>query len=146
LIFTADNAGCHFREMTEMPSRKWNLGALITTAALVAAWGCETKTVLAPPMGPEAKVTGKVTIRGKPAAKGQVTLELTNDFSGKSRKVADVKADGTFEVSAVSGKNSVTVAGTGVASAEGGYNSTTFEVKTGETNKIDIDLPLSQAK
>jgi hypothetical protein len=126
--------------------QKWYLEVLITSGALVAAWGCETKTVVAPPMGAEAKVTGKVTVRGKPATKGQVTFELTNDFSGKSRKVADVKADGTYEVSAVSGRNSVVVAGTGVASAEGGYNSTTFEVKAGQPNSIDIDLPLGQAK
>jgi hypothetical protein len=127
--------------------QKWYLGVLITSGALAAAWGCETsKTVVAPPMGAEAKVTGKVTVRGKPATKGQVTFELTNDFSGKSKKVADVKPDGTYEVSAVSGKNSVIVAGTGVASAEGGYNSTTFEVKAGQPNSIDIDLPLGQAK
>jgi hypothetical protein len=114
---------------------------------LVAAWGCETShTVVEPPMGAEAKVTGKVTVRGKPAKKGQVTFELSNDFSGKSRKVAEVKPDGTYELSAVSGKNSVIVAGTGDASAEGGYNSATFEVKAGQPNAIDLDLPLGQAK
>jgi hypothetical protein len=130
-----------------MRSRKWYLGVLITSGTLVAAWGCETsKTVVEPPMGPEAKVTGKVTVRGKPAKKGHVTFELTNDFSGKSRKVAEVRADGTYEVSAVSGKNSVIVAGTGDASAEGGYNSTTFEVKVGEPNSMDVNLPLGQAK
>src|SRR5262249_19522675 len=99
-----------------MRSRKWYLCVLITSAMLVSAWGCESsKVVVEPPMGPEAKVTGKVTVRGKPAKKGQVTFELSNDFSGKSRKVANVGSDGTYEMSAVSGKNSVIVAGTGDA-------------------------------
>ena len=132
-----------------MTTLKWCLGTLTTSAALLAVCGCDatsSKPEAVKPTGPSAKVAGKLSIKGKAATKGKVTFELTSDFTGTSRREAEVKPDGTFETSAMVGKNSVIVAGTGDRSVEGGYNSTTVEIKQGDGNQVDIDLPIGQAK
>jgi hypothetical protein len=115
-----------------------------SVALLVATWGCGSDQPAgdSAPQG-EAKVTGKITVKGKAAKKGTVTFDppYTNPPTGKSR-VAEIKKDGTYEVTAQLGNNSVIVQGTGDPAAEGGsYNSTSFEVKSG-SNVLDLDLPL----
>jgi hypothetical protein len=123
---------------------KRSLGALVTAALVVTAWGCsqEAKPVIEKASS-YAKVSGKVTVKGKPAKKGKVTFDLANasPLAGSSR-TAEVKDDGTYEAEAPVGKNSVVVGGTGDPVADGSYNSTTYEVKPGSGNTLDLDLPL----
>jgi hypothetical protein len=92
----------------------------------------------------DAKVSGKITVKGKPAEKGKVTIEPVNasPLAGLSRE-ADIQKDGSYEVTTKVGKNSVIVGGTGNPAADGSYNSTTFDVKEG-TNTLNLDLPLNK--
>jgi hypothetical protein len=122
-----------------------------TSVAIVLALGCMSGDATITPdqpasTGEEAKVTGKVTIKGKPAAKGKVTIEPPF-VKGKlmPEKIVEVAKDGTFQATTYVGKNSITVSGTGVAEAESGgtYNKKSVEIKSG-TNTVDLELPLNR--
>jgi hypothetical protein len=119
------------------------LSAQAAVAVLLAAWGCGgDATPVVETAKAYAKVSGKVTVKGRPAKKGKVTFDLTNasPLAGSSR-TADVTGDGTYAAEAPVGKNSVAVGGTGDPEADGSYNATTFEVKEGK-NTLDLDLPI----
>jgi hypothetical protein len=125
-----------------MRTRRRGLGVWITAAALAAAPGCGSSET--PSAGPKTlqKVSGKITIKGKPATKGKVTL--SNVATG-GQWLADVGAGGAYEVTAPVGVYSVVVAGTGDPAAESAYNTASLEVKPGP-NTLDLDLPLQQGK
>jgi hypothetical protein len=118
--------------------------ALVTSAAMIAAWGCggarEADQGAAPKA--EATVTGKVTIKGRPAEKGRITFEpLGANGMPAGSNVAQVGKDGTYTVTTKTGPNDVTASATGDPAADSSYNKTSFEVQPG-TNTLNLDLPI----
>jgi hypothetical protein len=90
----------------------------------------------------QAKVTGKVTIKGKPMTAGSVRLDPTNyarpDIPPQS---GEIKKDGTYEVSAYVGKNTVRVNGPAIDKfPELGYANQTVDVSSSGTT-FNIELP-----
>src|SRR5262245_26881453 len=120
------------------------LAALFASAALITTAGCgaEQRTGEGAAAKTEATVTGKITIKGKPASKGRVTIEpLGANGIPTGSKVAEVGKDGTYTVTTTPGQNDVTVSSTGDAAADSGYNKTSIDAKPG-SNTLDLDLPL----
>jgi hypothetical protein len=120
------------------------LAYTLSVALAAAAWGCGSGDPGALPSTTEAKVSGKVTVNGKPATKGKVTFELSdaNPLAGAAR-IAEIQKDGSYEVTTLAGRNSVVVAGTGDPAADGSYNTTSVDVKSGG-NTLDLRLPFDQ--
>jgi hypothetical protein len=120
--------------------------ALVASAALTAAWGCgETREGNAGAASrADATVTGRVTIKGKPAAKGRITFEPVGVNGGLpiGSNVAQVGKDGAYTVTTKTGSNDVTVSSTGDPAADSGYNKTSFEVQPGSSNTLNLDLPI----
>jgi hypothetical protein len=90
----------------------------------------------------EAKVTGKVTIRGKPMKGGEITFNPANvqrpDAKEHTGKIND---DGTYEVTTLVGHNSVRVSGPAITKEPGlGYANTSIEVESSGST-LDIQLP-----
>lgn len=90
----------------------------------------------------EAKVTGSVRIRHKPMTEGEITFDPSN-YKRKDEppRSAKLKSDGTYEITTLTGLNTVTIAGPAIArEPELGYAGKTLDVQSG-TNSLDIDLP-----
>ncbi len=122
-----------------------SLGALVTSAAMMVAGGCGGEGAGGgggSASKSEATVTGKVTIKGKAATKGNLTFEpLGANGIPTGSKVTQVGKDGTYTVTTTTGSNDVTISGTGNAVADSSYNKTTLDVTPGANTK-DFDLPL----
>src|SRR5262245_51604955 len=120
------------------------LATVFASAALMTAVGCGGGQTTGERTAPktEATVTGMITIKGKAATKGRVTIEpLGPNGIPTGSKVADVGKDGTYTVTTTPGSNDVTVSSTGDAAADSGYNKTNIDVKPG-SNTLNLDLPL----
>jgi len=88
------------------------------------------------------QVRGKVTARGKPLAKSQLSF-TPSDVDGKSPPVVstEINENGTFEVTTVVGQTYVTLAGPDVGKTpQLPYYSKTIHVKPG-SNEFNIALP-----
>ncbi len=123
------------------PGQRW-LAACTTTIALAAAvGGCGAQGK--PPVNSsttEAKVTGKVTVKGVLAKKGVVTFNPANYLrKTEAARDAPIRPDGTYEITTLVGENSVSVGGTGLP-GETAYGFWTYDVKGG-TNTYDIEVP-----
>jgi hypothetical protein len=116
---------------------------LIAGSLLAASAGCGDGKPAVDTSTTEAKVTGKVTVKGKAATRGKVTLDPSNssrkDVAARSSPIGK---DGTYEVTTLVGANAVSVDGTGDPAA-GTYNTTTFDVQSG-TNTLNLELPLNK--
>jgi hypothetical protein len=90
----------------------------------------------------EATVTGKVTIHGKPATKGQVVFDPTNiDRPDAGVRQAEIGPDGTYRATTLVGSNSVTVVVPRPAGpADGMAPELGLNAKAGD-NTLDIALP-----
>lgn len=122
------------------------LAALFASAALMTAGGCGEKPTTvdetASNSKAEATITGKVSIKGKAASRGRVTIEpLGTNGIPTGSNVAQVDKDGTYTVTTTAGSNDISVSSTGDATIDSGYNKMTTEVKPGP-NTLDLDLPL----
>ena len=110
---------------------------------LLAGWGCgDGSTPAVSSSTTEATVSGTVTIKGKPATKGEVTFDPAN-VNRKSAPLATAKIneEGTYTVTTLVGSNVVRVATPETTrDPKLQYNETTFDVQSG-TNKLDIALP-----
>jgi hypothetical protein len=118
--------------------------ALVASAALMVAWGCggTREAEKGAASKADATVTGKVLIKGRPAAKGRITFEpLDANGLPAASNVAQVGPDGTYTVTTKTGPNDVTVSSTGDPAADSGYNKTNFDVQSG-SNTRDLDLPI----
>jgi hypothetical protein len=122
--------------------RAWQwVGSTLSLTLLVASWGCSEKPSV-DTTNAEAKVTGKVTIRGKAMNGGEITFDPANylraDVPSRSSKI---KEDGTFELTTLQGRNSVLIKGPAITKEpQLGYAALVFEIKPGD-NPIDIKLP-----
>jgi hypothetical protein len=111
----------------------------------MAAWGCGGTREADPASAPktDANVSGRVTIKGRPADKGRITFEPLAVSGGLpvGSNVAQVGKDGAYTITTKTGSNDVTVSGIGDPAAGSGYNKTSFEVQPG-SNTLNIDLPI----
>jgi hypothetical protein len=120
--------------------------AWVASAALMAAWGCgktpEANSGAASKA--DATVTGKVTIKGKPAGKGRINFEpvAVNGGLPIGSNVAEIGKDGAYTVTTKTGSNDVTVSATGDPAVDSSYNRTSFEVQSGSNNTLNLDLPI----
>jgi hypothetical protein len=109
---------------------------------LWAFGGCGDGTEAVSTSHSEARVVGRVTIKGKPASKGRVIFSAANSLrKDVGPRSGEIRKGGRYEVTTFIGGNSVAVDGTGDPAA-GVYNSRHFEVQSG-TNTLDLDLPLN---
>ena len=89
----------------------------------------------------EAKGTGTVTVHGKPMTSGTVTFDASNSARPGAARTANIKSDGTYEVSTLVGQNILRVNGPEITkNPELGYANETIDVPAGGTTK-DIILP-----
>lgn len=110
--------------------------------AIVAAWGCGSGTPNASSSTQEATVRGKVTLKGKPLTAGTVVFDPGNiNRADQGSREAPIGKDGSYEVKALVGGNSVRVTGPAVAKDRSlEYQSISVDVQSGENT---IDLPFS---
>ena len=87
----------------------------------------------------EAKVSGTVKIHGKPMSGGQISFSPPANVAAKE---AEVKSDGTFEVTTLVGKNSVRISGPAVTKEpELAYESVTVDVPSGGSSSLVVEVP-----
>ncbi len=118
------------------------LGGL-ALAALMALGGCDGSGAPAASSSTEqAKVKGKVSLKGKPLAKVEVTFNAANVNRKSAPSVSATSADdGTYELTSLVGDNTVSLGG--AAASKNGqltYFSKSVNLKGGE-NTFDIDIP-----
>ncbi|MGO9471705.1 MAG: hypothetical protein ACLQIB_30655 [Isosphaeraceae bacterium] len=116
--------------------------SLIVLASGLAAWGCTSGAPHAESSRTEARVTGRVTAGGKPIAGGRVIFDPANvNRRLEPARTAEIRKDGTFEVTTLIGANRVTVAIPARASKKGApYVQKVCEVQAGD-NTFDIAIP-----
>lgn len=124
----------------EMPSINRPLLAILVIAS---GAGCGQGGPTVSTSTTEAKVHGKVTVRGKPVKKGTVWFDPANyrrkDATARS---TDVAGDGSYSITTLIGENSVRYEGPatlGSRELDGAIQS--LDVKEGD-NEFDIVLPL----
>lgn len=111
--------------------------------ALIAGAGCGSGAPAVSTSKTEAKVRGKVVIRGKPVTKGLVWFDPANyrrkDALARS---AEVTKEGTYEITTLIGENSVRYEGPATAnSRELDGMILGYDVKDSVDNQFDIVLP-----
>ncbi len=109
---------------------------------LISSWGCGGDVPGVSSSLTEAKVSGKVTIKGQPAKQGNVTFNPANVNRKVGSRTAPIK-DGTYEITTLVGGNAVSVDGTKDPAA-GAYNTKNFDVPAGSST-LDLDLPFNAA-
>src|SRR5262245_18099738 len=94
-------------------------GVCVVVGALLAGGGCGSgKEGDAAGSQVEAKVSGKISVKGRPATRGKVTFEPPSpDGKLVAERIADIRKDGTFEVTTLVGSNHVIIGGTQDAAA-----------------------------
>jgi hypothetical protein len=114
----------------------------MVSAVLVIVWGCGDGKPPVTSSTEEATVKGTVTIKGKRAKKGEVLFDPSNyrraDATARS---APISSDGTYEIKTLVGENTVRVGGPEAADAGGLYLTIPIDVKAGEINTLNIELP-----
>jgi hypothetical protein len=114
-----------------------------STVALLVAPGCgEGKPPVTSSTSAEAKVSGKVTIRGKPMKGGEITFNPANyQRPDAPTRTAKVGGDGTYEITTLVGHNSVAVHGPEITKdPKLNYAGQTIDVEPAGS-KLDIELP-----
>jgi len=122
-------------------ARSWVTLALASTL-LVAACGCGSDTPAVDTTTAEAKVSGTVTVRGKPMAGGEISFDPSNSVrkDEKARK-ATIGSDGTYTVTTLQGRNSARISGPMLKKdPQLGYGIHTIDVQPGD-NTFNIELP-----
>ena len=129
------------------PMTHARLWAGMAVMALVGA-GCGEGRPSVSSSSAEAKVTGKVTIRGKPMKGGEIRFNPANyqrpDAAARTGKIGN---DGTFEVTTLVGHNGVSVTGPEIKKEPAlGYANTSIEVESGgSTRNIELPPPTSSS-
>jgi hypothetical protein len=108
----------------------------------LAAGGCGSGAPYAESSQTEATVSGRVTAQGKPVTKGQVIFDPANvNRKTVPARTAEIRKDGTYEVTTLIGANRVTVAIPGrLAKAGFPYVQQIYEVQSG-SHTFDIAIP-----
>ena len=122
-------------------TRHWITPALASTV-LFAAWGCSDDKPSVDTTTAEAKVSGTVTVRGKPMAGGEVSFDPSNmERANVGKRTAPIGQDGTYSVTTLQGRNAVRISGPMVKKEpQLGYGIHTIDVKPGD-NPFNIELP-----
>ena len=120
---------------------RWRLTTAAATALSLAACGCSDGTPSVESSTAEAKVTGTVKVNGKSMTSGTVTFDASNYARTNGARTANIKSDGTYEVTTLVGRNILRVNGPEISKNPGlGYANETIDVPAGGTTK-DIILP-----
>jgi len=117
--------------------------AMLVMVCGLAGGGCGSGAPYAESSTTEATVTGRVTSEGKPVTKGQVIFDPTNINRRKETPhMADIRKDGTYEVTTLIGDNRVTLAIPSRPKKKAGTRifQKVYDVKVG-TNTFDIEAP-----
>jgi hypothetical protein len=111
------------------------------TLALAAAEGCGEGKPAVNASTTEAKVTGKVSVKGVLAKQGTSSFNPANYLrKNEAARMAPIDSDGTYEITTLVGENTVRVGGTGLP-GEPSYDSWTYDVKEG-THVYNLELPM----
>jgi len=121
-------------------ARLWSVASLSLVALVVAGCGEGKPSVASSTQ--EAKVTGTVTIRGKPMKGGEIIFDPANyQRKDAAKRTGKINDDGTYEVTTLVGHNTVLLQGPAITKEPGlGYANKTIEVESGGS-KLDIELP-----
>jgi hypothetical protein len=113
----------------------------VVVALLFAVGGCNQGRPSVPTSTEEATVTGSVTVRGKPATKGEIVFDSSNYLRKENAvRTAPIQQDGSYTIKTFIGGNRVQVNAPGVVAGRAGTPADqSFEVKPGE-NRFDIEL------
>ena len=112
--------------------------SFVAAAALFLMLGCEDKPSVSTTTE-EATVHGKVTYKGKPLTKGQVSFDPANyQRKNVTARQADISADGTYTVKTLQGENAIHVLSPEIKGREG-YEQLSLDVKSGD-NTFDIAI------
>jgi len=109
---------------------------------LVAAWGCSDTPPVAT-TNAEAKVSGTITVRGKPMTGGEITFDPSNiERTDAALRKATIGKDGTYSLTTLQGHNSARISGSPMLKKEPqlAYGIHTIDVKPGD-NTFNIELP-----
>jgi len=132
--------------MTGMTSRRGRRPApsvgLFALLCGLAAGGCGSGAPYAESSRTEATVSGRVTSNGEPVTKGQVIFDPANvNRRNEPARTAEIRKDGTYDVTTLIGANRVTVAIAGRRTKAGSpYVQQICEVRSG-SNTFDITVP-----
>ena len=120
---------------------RWGSGASLAGSALVGG-GCGEGQPSGTSSTEEAKVTGTVTIRGKPMKGGEIIFDPANyQRKDAAKRTGKINNDGTYEVTTLVGHNTVLIQGPAITKEPNlGYANKTIEVTSG-SNTLDIELP-----
>ena len=115
---------------------------VLASAALFAAPGCGGGNPSVSSSSAEAKVTGTVKVNGKAVTSGQVKFNPANvNRKNAPVRTAEIKPDGSFEVTTLVGENTATVTGPEVAAEpKAMMNQKVVDVKDGGP-PVPIELP-----
>jgi len=121
--------------------RAASLGLLALVCGLTTG-GCGSGAPYAESSQTEATVSGRVTSQDKPVTTGQVIFDPSNVKRPKEpARTAEIRKDGTYEVTTLIGANRVSVAIPGrVTKAGAPYVQQLCDVKSG-SNTFNITLP-----
>jgi len=116
--------------------------AVLAVLCGLTACGCGSGAPYAESSLTEATVSGRVTLQGKPATKGQVIFDPANvKRRTEPARTAEIRKDGTYEVTTLIGANRVTVAIPGRVTKTGSpYVQQICDVQPG-SNTLDIPIP-----
>jgi hypothetical protein len=122
-------------------SARVGIVGLVAAALLPLSWGCGGGPPPVESSTEEAKVAGRVQIRGKPATGGMVVFDPTNVRRKMATvRKADIGPDGAYSITTLIGDNTVRVEGIEAEKAGVQFDMVTVDVKRGE-NEIPIALP-----
>ena len=116
------------------------IAALVGLAVIA---GC-TETPSTSSTDEKALIKGVVNFQGKPVKKGTITFDPSNVNRRMASAVTEpIKEDGSYAVTTLVGRNTVSfnLPGLGTAKNKLNYSQVNYEVKSGE-NSFNIDLPL----
>lgn len=138
--------GDRFDRATPPPASdsRWKrrrIAVCVAGLAVVGGWGCGGGMPNASSSTAEASVKGTVKVRGKPATKGTLVFDPANiNRPDVGSREAPIQPDGSYEIKAVVGGNSVRITGPLIAKEPSlEYQSRPVEVQAGE-NTIHLDF------
>jgi len=109
----------------------------------LAGLGCESRPSV-DTSTTEATVKGTVTIKGKPATKGNVVFDPSNyKRKDEQPRLSKIGPDGTYEIKTLVGPNTVKVDSPEAAKAAGLYETYNYDVPSG-TSTFDVVIPKPQ--
>ena len=120
------------------PRRRW-LSALSLVVTL-ACGGCVASNGASSSMA-QAKVRGKVTLKGKPLTRAEIRFNPANVYrKNVPTAAATLGGDGSYEVTTLIGENTVTLSGRALGkNTQLQYTARSLDVKEGN-NTFDVPL------